>query len=154
NTHIFAFLFNFIINTCAVCFERFEQFWDEEEETWKLRNAVLVDDTAYHPLCYEDTLNISNINDHSTETFETFILCMFFQFFGYLATVNYSNFFEIMITIMETKKKKKIQTSDGKLESKQQISDQDLELEKLARDQLLREAKRGAVRAQTMGSQG
>uniref|UniRef100_A0A915KQP1 Uncharacterized protein n=1 Tax=Romanomermis culicivorax TaxID=13658 RepID=A0A915KQP1_ROMCU len=55
---------------------------------------------------------------------------------------------------METKKKKKIQTSDKKLESKQEISDQDLELEKLARDQLLKEAKRGAVRAQTMGSQG
>ncbi|KRY78888.1 Polyadenylation and cleavage factor -like protein 11, partial [Trichinella pseudospiralis] len=39
---------------CQVCNETFEQFWDGDDEVWKLRNAMLVDGKVYHPLCYQD----------------------------------------------------------------------------------------------------
>ncbi|KRZ68380.1 Pre-mRNA cleavage complex 2 protein Pcf11, partial [Trichinella papuae] len=39
---------------CQVCNETFEQFWDGDDDVWKLRNAMLVDGKVYHPLCYQD----------------------------------------------------------------------------------------------------
>ncbi|VEL20801.1 unnamed protein product [Protopolystoma xenopodis] len=42
------------LNLCSVCFEKFEEFWDHEEEEWMLRNAVMIDGKAYHPICQED----------------------------------------------------------------------------------------------------
>ncbi|KAL7065084.1 hypothetical protein AAHC03_05390 [Spirometra sp. Aus1] len=42
------------LNVCAVCFEKFDPFWDQDEEEWMLRGAVLVGDKVYHPICQED----------------------------------------------------------------------------------------------------
>lgn len=39
---------------CAVCHDKFEQFYNEEREEWHLRAAVRVDGKTYHPLCYDD----------------------------------------------------------------------------------------------------
>uniref|UniRef100_A0A5S6QJN1 CID domain-containing protein n=1 Tax=Trichuris muris TaxID=70415 RepID=A0A5S6QJN1_TRIMR len=39
---------------CAVCEESFEQFFDQDEDAWKLRNATVVNGKTYHPLCYQD----------------------------------------------------------------------------------------------------
>ncbi|KFD66086.1 hypothetical protein M514_00765 [Trichuris suis] len=39
---------------CAVCEETFEQFFDQDEDAWKLRNATVVNGKTYHPLCYQD----------------------------------------------------------------------------------------------------
>ncbi|TPP58061.1 Pre-mRNA cleavage complex 2 protein Pcf11 [Fasciola gigantica] len=41
-------------NVCAVCNEKFDVFWDQEEEEWMLRDAVMVQDKVYHPICQED----------------------------------------------------------------------------------------------------
>lgn len=43
-----------MFQTCAVCYEKFEVFWDHDEEEWMLRDAVLADEKAYHPICQED----------------------------------------------------------------------------------------------------
>ena len=34
--------------------EPFEQFYDDDEEEWHLRDAVRVDNRVYHPVCYDD----------------------------------------------------------------------------------------------------
>ncbi|XP_067890022.1 pre-mRNA cleavage complex 2 protein Pcf11 [Heterodontus francisci] len=44
---------------CEICQEAFEQYWDEDEEEWHLKNAVRVDNRTYHPACYEDYKNAS-----------------------------------------------------------------------------------------------
>ena len=44
-------------NICSVCHETFEKFWAEEEEEWRLKNALLhKDDKVYHPLCLKDII--------------------------------------------------------------------------------------------------
>lgn len=40
--------------TCAVCQDRFECFFNEDVEEWHLKNAVRIEEVAYHPTCYED----------------------------------------------------------------------------------------------------
>ncbi|XP_048389435.2 pre-mRNA cleavage complex 2 protein Pcf11 isoform X4 [Stegostoma tigrinum] len=44
---------------CEICQEAFEQYWDEDEEEWHLKNAIRVDNRTYHPACYEDYKNAS-----------------------------------------------------------------------------------------------
>uniref|UniRef100_UPI00398ECB9B pre-mRNA cleavage complex 2 protein Pcf11 n=1 Tax=Pristiophorus japonicus TaxID=55135 RepID=UPI00398ECB9B len=44
---------------CEICQEAFEQYWDEDEEEWHLKNAVRMDSRTYHPACYEDYKNAS-----------------------------------------------------------------------------------------------
>ncbi|XP_060681979.1 pre-mRNA cleavage complex 2 protein Pcf11 isoform X3 [Hemiscyllium ocellatum] len=44
---------------CEICQEAFEQYWDEDEEEWHLKNAIRVDSRTYHPACYEDYKNAS-----------------------------------------------------------------------------------------------
>lgn len=39
---------------CEICHDPFEQYWDEVEEDWHLKDAVRVDGKTYHPVCYED----------------------------------------------------------------------------------------------------
>ncbi|XP_055840364.1 uncharacterized protein LOC129907897 isoform X2 [Episyrphus balteatus] len=39
---------------CDMCQEKFEQFYNEDQEEWHLRAAIRVEDKIYHPLCYED----------------------------------------------------------------------------------------------------
>lgn len=41
-------------DVCEICGDPFEQFWEEEEEEWHLKNAVRVEGKTYHPVCYED----------------------------------------------------------------------------------------------------
>uniref|UniRef100_A0A182NQP0 CID domain-containing protein n=1 Tax=Anopheles dirus TaxID=7168 RepID=A0A182NQP0_9DIPT len=39
---------------CHMCHDVFEHFYSEETEEWHLKNAIRVDGSTYHPLCYED----------------------------------------------------------------------------------------------------
>ncbi|XP_033103764.1 pre-mRNA cleavage complex 2 protein Pcf11-like [Anneissia japonica] len=39
---------------CKVCHEPFQQFWDEDEEQWQLKDAIRIDNKTYHPTCYQD----------------------------------------------------------------------------------------------------
>ncbi|NXT22446.1 PCF11 protein, partial [Syrrhaptes paradoxus] len=48
------------VESCEICREQFEQYWDEEEEEWHLKNAIRVDEKIYHPSCYEDYQNTSS----------------------------------------------------------------------------------------------
>ncbi|KRX38025.1 Pre-mRNA cleavage complex 2 protein Pcf11, partial [Trichinella murrelli] len=57
---------------CQVCNETFEQFWDGDEEVWKLRNAMLVDGKVYHPLCYQDA-GIESASSSFSNTAPTFL---------------------------------------------------------------------------------
>lgn len=38
----------FILQICEICQEQFEQYWDEEEEEWHLKNAMRVNDKVCH----------------------------------------------------------------------------------------------------------
>ncbi|XP_057662114.1 pre-mRNA cleavage complex 2 protein Pcf11 isoform X5 [Diorhabda carinulata] len=40
--------------SCVVCRDKFDQFFNEEKEEWHLKNAIRIDDKTYHPVCYED----------------------------------------------------------------------------------------------------
>jgi len=39
---------------CYLCHDQFEQFYNEKDEEWQLRNCVEKDKRLYHPMCYED----------------------------------------------------------------------------------------------------
>ncbi|KAM3869035.1 pre-mRNA cleavage complex 2 protein Pcf11 [Diretmus argenteus] len=49
--------------SCEICQEAFEMYWEEEEEEWHLRNAIRMDGKTYHPSCYEDYKNTSSFLD-------------------------------------------------------------------------------------------
>lgn len=40
--------------TCEVCHDKFEYFFNEDIEEWQLKNAVRLEEKAYHPTCYDD----------------------------------------------------------------------------------------------------
>ncbi|XP_062867063.1 pre-mRNA cleavage complex 2 protein Pcf11 [Trichomycterus rosablanca] len=48
---------------CEICQEQFEQYWEDNEEEWHLKNAIRVDGNTYHPSCYEDYKNTSSFVD-------------------------------------------------------------------------------------------
>ncbi|XP_053671318.1 uncharacterized protein LOC128721574 [Anopheles nili] len=53
---------------CHMCHDVFEQFYNEETEEWHLKNAIRIEGSTYHPLCYEDykaslTMSESTINE-------------------------------------------------------------------------------------------
>ncbi|XP_052616791.1 pre-mRNA cleavage complex 2 protein Pcf11-like [Peromyscus californicus insignis] len=50
------------LESCEICQEQFEQYWDEEEEEWHLKNAIGVDGKIYHPSCYADDQNTSSFD--------------------------------------------------------------------------------------------
>ncbi|XP_030333091.1 pre-mRNA cleavage complex 2 protein Pcf11 isoform X1 [Strigops habroptila] len=50
------------VESCEICQEQFEQYWDEEEEEWHLKNAIRVEEKIYHPSCYEDYQNTSSFD--------------------------------------------------------------------------------------------
>ncbi|KFV92679.1 Pre-mRNA cleavage complex 2 protein Pcf11, partial [Eurypyga helias] len=50
------------VESCEICQEQFEQYWDEEEEEWHLKNAIRVDEKIYHPSCYEDYQKTSSFD--------------------------------------------------------------------------------------------
>ena len=39
---------------CGVCHEKFETFWDENEEEWMMKDAVKIKQKVYHPMCAKD----------------------------------------------------------------------------------------------------
>lgn len=42
-------------NSCEMCHELFEQFYNNEKDEWHFRDAIRVDDDkVYHPHCYQD----------------------------------------------------------------------------------------------------
>ncbi|XP_072517782.1 pre-mRNA cleavage complex 2 protein Pcf11 isoform X2 [Salminus brasiliensis] len=49
--------------SCEICQEQLEMYWEEEEEEWHLKNAMRVDGKTYHPSCYEDYKNTSSFVD-------------------------------------------------------------------------------------------
>ncbi|XP_050299204.1 pre-mRNA cleavage complex 2 protein Pcf11 isoform X2 [Anthonomus grandis grandis] len=56
--------------SCHVCRESFEQFFNEEKEEWHLRNAIRMDEKTYHPVCYEDyqkSILEGTLNESKTE---------------------------------------------------------------------------------------
>ena len=60
------------LNICSICYEKFSQRWCDDEEEWKLVNAVLNEDKYYHPSCLNDMLNKSiNEEDISVKDDET-----------------------------------------------------------------------------------
>lgn len=44
---------------CVICKDPFEQFYDDDEEEWHLRDAIRIENKTYHPVCYEDAKNVS-----------------------------------------------------------------------------------------------
>ncbi|XP_053312660.1 pre-mRNA cleavage complex 2 protein Pcf11 isoform X2 [Spea bombifrons] len=58
---------------CDICQEQFEQYWDEEEEEWHLRNAMRVNDKIYHPSCYDDYKNTSSFLDNTPSPSKTLL---------------------------------------------------------------------------------
>jgi hypothetical protein len=53
---------------CKVCGEKFEQYFDSEQDEWMYKNAVSVDNTIYHVKCYGGN---SNGNDQTYEKRDT-----------------------------------------------------------------------------------
>ncbi|KAL0993742.1 hypothetical protein UPYG_G00113040 [Umbra pygmaea] len=49
--------------TCVICQEQFEMYWEEDEEEWHLRDAIRFDEKTYHPSCFEDYKNTSSFLD-------------------------------------------------------------------------------------------
>ncbi|OAF68366.1 hypothetical protein A3Q56_03903 [Intoshia linei] len=41
-------------NTCIVCQETFDVFYDQDEDIWKFKNCVKFDDKFFHPSCLDD----------------------------------------------------------------------------------------------------
>ncbi|KAJ2945092.1 hypothetical protein O0L34_g9148 [Tuta absoluta] len=39
---------------CALCGDKFDQFYNEDKEEWHLRNSVRHEEKNYHPMCFED----------------------------------------------------------------------------------------------------
>lgn len=58
---------------CDICKEQFEQYWDEEEEEWHLKNAMRVSEKIFHPSCYEDYKNTSSFLDCSPSPSKTLL---------------------------------------------------------------------------------
>ena len=54
----------YVLQVCVICGDPFEQFYDDEEEEWHLRDAMRVDDKTYHPVCYEDAKNVNSFCFH------------------------------------------------------------------------------------------
>lgn len=41
-------------HNCALCGDKFDQFYNEDKEEWHLRNSVRHEENNYHPMCFED----------------------------------------------------------------------------------------------------
>ncbi|KAG2201273.1 hypothetical protein INT47_006776, partial [Mucor saturninus] len=48
---------------CAICGERFIDFWNDDEEEWMYKNAIMIDDKIYHATCHADAIKSGNLAD-------------------------------------------------------------------------------------------
>lgn len=57
---------NDIDDSCYICKDPFEIFWNQDREEWHFKDAVRVDMRVYHPICYEDARDDNNasFNQH------------------------------------------------------------------------------------------
>ncbi|ROT72760.1 hypothetical protein C7M84_008805, partial [Penaeus vannamei] len=44
------------LGVCPTCHDTFSQFFHQETEEWRYRNAIQVDGINYHPACHQDTI--------------------------------------------------------------------------------------------------
>ena len=47
-----------IDDSCLICKDPFEIFWNEDKEEWHFKDALRVENRVYHPICYEDTREV------------------------------------------------------------------------------------------------
>lgn len=52
-----------IDDKCCICKDFFEIFFYQEREEWHFKDAVRVGHRLYHPICYEDACEDSNVNN-------------------------------------------------------------------------------------------
>lgn len=45
---------NDVDKKCEMCHDKFEAFYNDENEEWHLRNAIRVEGKTFHPICFED----------------------------------------------------------------------------------------------------
>ncbi|XP_013195620.2 uncharacterized protein LOC106138874 isoform X2 [Amyelois transitella] len=55
---------------CALCGDKFDQFYNEDKEEWHLRNSVRHNELNYHPMCYEDYKASQAKEEPETEVIE------------------------------------------------------------------------------------
>lgn len=41
---------------CYLCHDQFEQFYNEKDEEWQLKNCIEKDKRLYHPMCHDDMI--------------------------------------------------------------------------------------------------
>lgn len=41
-------VFSFCFQSCEICQEQFEMYWEEDEEEWHLKNAIRVDEKVWN----------------------------------------------------------------------------------------------------------
>lgn len=41
-------------NICFVCLEKFDVYYNDDNESWMLMNALNIHDLFFHPICYFD----------------------------------------------------------------------------------------------------
>lgn len=54
--------------TCAICGETFATFWNDDEEEWMYKNAIMKDDKIYHATCHSDAAKSSSLAESSNNT--------------------------------------------------------------------------------------
>eukprot|EP00794_Sanderia_malayensis_P007116 gene7116-7920_t len=55
---------------CNICFDPFEQFWDETLEEWRYKEAMRFKGQTYHITCYEDMESSDFQSDHDADSNE------------------------------------------------------------------------------------
>lgn len=50
------------LGVCPTCHDTFSQFFHQETEEWRYRNAIQVDGINYHPACHQDTIRVNSTN--------------------------------------------------------------------------------------------
>jgi len=43
------------VKECCVCGEKFDEYWDEDDDVWKLKDCVVEDNKTFHRYCKSDS---------------------------------------------------------------------------------------------------